>query len=117
MEVSLRRSVKAEKEGYLMCSISVSFNPGQLPVPLAHRSIDMINILKFPFTPKTCCWVHQPGAGQSLLAVSEMDSPSIRIYDGRGDGTPMYTLDKLHRAPVHLISVGLTFREPLIESC
>jgi len=64
----------------------------------------MINILKFPFTPKTCCWVHQPGAGQTLLAVSDVASPTIRIYDGRGVGTPLYELDKLHRAPVHLIS-------------
>jgi peptidylprolyl isomerase domain and WD repeat-containing protein 1 len=64
----------------------------------------MINILKFPFTPKACCWVHQPGAGQTLLAVSDVASPTIRIYDGRGDGKPLYELDKLHRAPVHLIS-------------
>ncbi|OCF35389.1 peptidylprolyl isomerase domain and WD-repeat protein 1 [Kwoniella heveanensis BCC8398] len=66
-------------------------------------NFDMINILKFPFTPKTCCWVHEPGAGQALLAVSETDSPTIRIYDGRGDGEPLYTLEKLHRAPVHLM--------------
>jgi len=66
--------------------------------------VDMINILKFPFTPKACCWVHQPGAGQTLLAVSDVASPTIRIYDGRGDGKPLYELDKLHRAPVHLIS-------------
>lgn len=69
--------------------------------------VDMINILKFPYTPKTCCWVHEPGAGQTLLAVSDMASPTIRIYDGRGDGTPLFELDKLHRAPVHLISVSL----------
>jgi peptidylprolyl isomerase domain and WD repeat-containing protein 1 len=64
----------------------------------------MINILKFPYTPKTCCWIHEPGAGQTLLAVSDVNSPTIRIYDGRVDGTPMYELDKLHRAPVHLIA-------------
>lgn len=66
----------------------------------------MINILRFPFTPKTCCWIHEPGAGQSLLAVSDMDSPTIRIYDGRGDGKPLYELTKLHRAPVHLMAVS-----------
>lgn len=66
----------------------------------------MINILRFPFTPKTCCWVHEPGAGQSLLAVSDMNSPTIRIYDGRGDGKPLYELTKLHRAPVHLMAVS-----------
>jgi peptidylprolyl isomerase domain and WD repeat-containing protein 1 len=66
--------------------------------------LDMINILKFPFTPKACCWVHQPGAGQTLLAVSDVASPTIWIYDGRGDGKPLFELDKLHRAPVHLIA-------------
>lgn len=68
---------------------------------------DMINIIKFSYTPKTCCWVHEPGAGQTLLAVSDLGSSSIRIYDGRGDGTPMFELDKLHRAPVHLMEVSL----------
>jgi hypothetical protein len=66
----------------------------------------MINILKVPFRPKTCCWIHEPGAGQTLLAVTDMDTPTIRIYDGRGDGKPLYELDKLHRAPVHLMAVG-----------
>lgn len=66
----------------------------------------MINILRFPFTPKACCWVHEPGAGQSLLAVSDVNSPTIRIYDGRGDGKPLYELTKLHRAPVHLMAVS-----------
>jgi peptidylprolyl isomerase domain and WD repeat-containing protein 1 len=67
----------------------------------------MINILKFDYRPKTCCWIHAPGAGQTLLAVSDMDSQSIRIYDGRGEGKPLYELDKLHRAPVHLMAVSL----------
>jgi hypothetical protein len=66
----------------------------------------MINILKFSFRPKTCCWIHEPGAGQTLLAVTDMDTPTIRIYDGRGDGKPLYELDKLHRAPVHLMAVS-----------
>ena len=66
----------------------------------------MINIFKFPFVPKACCWIHEPGAGQTLLAVSDMDSPTIRIYDGRGDGQPLYELGKIHRAPVHLMVVS-----------
>lgn len=66
----------------------------------------MINILKFGFTPKACCWVHG-GEGQSLLAVSDVASPVIRIYDGRGDGrTASFELGKIHRAPVHLMEVG-----------
>lgn len=71
----------------------------------------MINIFKFPFTPKACCWVHQHGAGQTLLAVSEVDSPMIRIYDGRGDGKPLFELGKIHRAPVHTIAVRILWFE------
>lgn len=67
----------------------------------------MINIFKFGYTPKTCCWVHEPGAGQSMLAVSDVSSPTIRIYDGRGDGQALHELTKIHRAPVHLMAVSL----------
>ena len=31
--------------------------------------IDMINIIKLGFVPKTCCWVHRSGQAQSLLAM------------------------------------------------
>lgn len=30
---------------------------------------DMINILKLPYVPRTCCWVHGIGEGMTLLAV------------------------------------------------
>lgn len=72
---------------------------------LTLENVDMTGILKLSYTPKACCWVHQPGAGQTLLAISDSDSPTIRIYDGRGDGKPLYELGKLHRAAVHLIAV------------
>ena len=31
--------------------------------------LDMINMLKFDFTPHACCWVHRKGQAQALLAV------------------------------------------------
>ena len=99
-----RPSVKAAKDGYSTLSTLVS---SLLVSSIGIRLLtlaDMINILKFPYTPKAVCWIHEPGAGQTLLAVSDVASPTIRIYDGRGDGTPIHELTKLHRAPVHLIS-------------
>ncbi|EUC63434.1 peptidyl-prolyl cis-trans isomerase, cyclophilin-type protein, partial [Rhizoctonia solani AG-3 Rhs1AP] len=62
------------------------------------------NMLKLDYTPKTACWVHKRGQAQALLAVSEEKSPTIRIYDGRGDGTPLQTISSLHRSPVHLMT-------------
>ncbi|WOO80878.1 Peptidyl-prolyl cis-trans isomerase cyp15 [Vanrija pseudolonga] len=91
--------VSASEDGALFASISANGEGRVFDVV----NFDMINILKFGFTPKACCWVHAPGAGQPLLAVSDVSSPTIRIYDGRGDSTPLFTLDKVHRAPVHLM--------------
>jgi peptidylprolyl isomerase domain and WD repeat-containing protein 1 len=67
---------------------------------------DMINIFKFDFRPNAVAWVHAPGAGQTLLAVSETQGPTIRIYDGRGEGKPLHELTKIHRAPVHVMAVS-----------
>ena len=92
----------------------------------AHRS-DMINMIKLGFAPKACCWVHRRGQAQSILAVyvlalftllvdvapcswpvsSEQHSGTIRLYDGRGDGKPLETVERLHRFPVHLMTVRL----------
>lgn len=66
-------------------------------------NFDMINILTFPFVPRSCCWVHRRGHGDALLAVTEQDSPTIRIYDGRGASEPLAVLGKMHRAPCHLV--------------
>lgn len=105
--------VSASEDGKMFATISangegrvfdvVNFGECVRPTELI---ADMINIFKFGFTPKACCWVHEAGAGQTLLAVSDIASPTIRIYDGRGDGKPLYELTKLHRAPVHLMVVS-----------
>ncbi|GFZ46243.1 Cyclophilin cyp15 [Saitozyma sp. JCM 24511] len=92
--------VSASEDGVMYATISEDGQGRVFDVV----NFDMINILKFSFRPKTCCWIHEPGAGQTLLAVTDMDTPTIRIYDGRGDGKPLYELDKLHRAPVHLMA-------------
>ncbi|KIK52073.1 hypothetical protein GYMLUDRAFT_251535 [Collybiopsis luxurians FD-317 M1] len=67
-------------------------------------NFDMINIIKLGFTPHACCWVHRSGQAQALLAVSDASSGTIRLYDGRGGDTPLDTIDKIHRFPVHLMT-------------
>ncbi len=86
----------------------------------------MINMIKLGFTPKACCWVHRRGQAQGILAMyepfpgivlplcdthdmfsSEQNSGTIRLYDGRGDGNPLETVEKLHRFPIHLMTVRL----------
>ncbi|TDL23225.1 hypothetical protein BD410DRAFT_787555 [Rickenella mellea] len=67
-------------------------------------NFDMINMIKLGYMPHACCWVHKRGQAQGLLAISEQSTGVIRIYDGRGDGKPLLTIDKLHRSPVHLMT-------------
>jgi peptidylprolyl isomerase domain and WD repeat-containing protein 1 len=47
-----------------------------------------------------------PGRAFALTGTSsDQASGVIRIYDARGDGTPVETVDKVHRSPVHLMTV------------
>jgi peptidylprolyl isomerase domain and WD repeat-containing protein 1 len=89
----------------------------------------MINMIKFEFTPRSVCWIHQKGQAQALIAVyvtcsysalhfcdansrfylssrTDKDSSDIHIFDGRGDGKAIHTISKLHSHPVHLMTVS-----------
>ncbi|KAG9009450.1 hypothetical protein FRB93_005386 [Tulasnella sp. JGI-2019a] len=91
--------VSASADGTLFASVAEDGSTKVFDV----INFDMITMLKLEFTPKACCWVHKPGEALSLLAISEEGSNVIRLYDGRGDGTPMHILDKLHKSPVHIM--------------
>ena len=39
---------------------------------------------------------------------SEQNSGAIRLYDGRGDEKPLETVEKVHRFPIHLMTVCLS---------
>ncbi|KAJ9105420.1 hypothetical protein QFC21_001791 [Naganishia friedmannii] len=92
--------VSADSEGKVFATVSEKGEGRVFDVV----NFDMINILKLDYTPKTCCWVHHPSDGRTLLAISDADSPLIRIYDGRGDGKVLHTIEKLHRDSVHLMT-------------
>lgn len=92
-------------DGILYASVSTDRTAKVFDVP----NFDMINILTFPFVPRSCCWVHRRGHGDAFLAVLEQDSPIIRIYDGRGGSEPVAVLDKMHRKPCHLIRYNEAF--------
>ncbi|KAJ7784527.1 hypothetical protein B0H16DRAFT_1492864, partial [Mycena metata] len=67
-------------------------------------NFDMINIIKLGYTPHSCCWVHRRGQAQGLLAVSDVATGVIRLYDGRGGDTPLEKIENLHRFPVHVMT-------------
>lgn len=67
---------------------------------------DLINMIQLDYTPRTCCWVHRKGRAESILAISEQGANTIRLYDGRGDKTPIAIVDKVHRQPCHVMAVS-----------
>ncbi|KAN0123309.1 hypothetical protein V8E52_002641 [Russula decolorans] len=97
--------VSASADGELFASVAEDESAKVFDVV----NFDMINMIKLGFTPKSCCWVHRRGQAQSILAVSEQNSGTIRLYDGRGDGKPLETVEKLHRFPVHLMTYSDRF--------
>ncbi|KAI9465600.1 hypothetical protein BJY52DRAFT_1245051 [Lactarius psammicola] len=97
--------VSASADGELFASVAEDGSAKVFDVV----NFDMINMIKLGFTPKACCWVHRRGQAQGILAVSEQNSGTIRLYDGRGDGKPLETLEKLHRFPIHLMTYSDRF--------
>ncbi|PWW73710.1 hypothetical protein C7212DRAFT_354036 [Tuber magnatum] len=68
-------------------------------------TFDLLTTLTLPNTPRAICWVHKRGSSLPLLAISDTETPTINIYDGRPEGMKVLaTLPKLHRAIVHLMS-------------
>eukprot|EP00879_Flechtneria_rotunda_P025969 GHRR01027634.1.p1 GENE.GHRR01027634.1~~GHRR01027634.1.p1 ORF type:complete len:171 (+),score=45.70 GHRR01027634.1:718-1230(+) len=62
---------------------------------------DMIMMLKLPYTPGVAEWVFKKGDAASKLAVSDLNSPAVYIYDvSTGSEEPIATLTTLHTSPV-----------------
>ncbi|KAF4577194.1 PPIase cyclophilin-type domain-containing protein [Pleurotus pulmonarius] len=93
-------AVSASADGQIFASVSEDGTAKVFDV----INFDMINIIKLGFTPSTCCWVHRKGQAQALLAVTDAASGSIKIYDGRGNDTPLMSVDDLHRFPVTVMA-------------
>ncbi|KAK2465315.1 hypothetical protein APHAL10511_002669 [Amanita phalloides] len=93
-------SVSASTDGQLFATTSEDGTAKVFDVV----NFDMINIIKLGFAPHACCWVHRRGQAQGLLAVSDSQTGTIRLYDGRGNDTPLEIIDKLHRFPVHVMA-------------
>lgn len=97
--------------GTLLCTISIDKAVKIFDI----INFDMINMIKLDFTPKCACWIHSAGDALSSLAISEVDSKKIYIYDARGKQELLHVLEKLHTKtvaimkfnPVHEITVSV----------
>ena len=95
------KSVSVSKDGRSFATVGAD----QLLTIFDVVTFDILAMVTLPFAPKCVCYVHQKAATFPLLAVSEEATPSIHVYDGRGDNTePIHTIKNLHRSPVHAIA-------------
>jgi len=62
-------------------------------------NFDMINMLKLPFSPSVCCWLHKPGDAIYSLVVGDSESPALHVFDGKGSSESLAVVD-IHSAPV-----------------
>jgi len=100
------KNMTINSNGTLMISISEDKHGKVFDVV----NFDMINILAFDFTPEVAAWIHQPGdAIQAVAIAGNADSPSIRIYDGRGASTPLKIIEKMHMKPVSCMIYNANF--------
>ncbi|XP_017774692.1 PREDICTED: peptidylprolyl isomerase domain and WD repeat-containing protein 1 [Nicrophorus vespilloides] len=93
------KSIAANAEGSLLCSASSDRSLKIFDV----INFDMINMIKLDYVPSCVEWVHGSGDAVHSLAVGDMESVKINIYDGRGTNEPLHTLDKIHTKPVTII--------------
>ncbi|XP_043225175.1 peptidylprolyl isomerase domain and WD repeat-containing protein 1-like isoform X2 [Amphibalanus amphitrite] len=99
------QDMAASGTGALLCTISADKSVKIFDV----INFDMINMMKLPYVPRCCQWVHAAGDALAALAISEADSPQIHVYDGRAGSEPLHTFAKLHTKPVVLIQYNVPF--------
>ncbi|KAL1921120.1 uncharacterized protein VTP21DRAFT_10836 [Calcarisporiella thermophila] len=97
--------ITVSDNGQLLATISVDKSLKVFDI----INFDMINMIKLDYVPQTVCWIYQPGQAQALIACSDQESSTIRIYDGRADGQALHEITKLHSAPVHIIEFNARF--------
>eukprot|EP00775_Hariotina_reticulata_P004271 gene4271-4523_t len=62
---------------------------------------DMIMMMKLPYTPGVAEWIYKKGDAASKLAISDLNSPTVYVYDvASGTEEPITTLSALHSSPV-----------------
>ncbi|KAG0141161.1 hypothetical protein CROQUDRAFT_664216 [Cronartium quercuum f. sp. fusiforme G11] len=101
-------SVSASADGLMYASASADGGQGSIKI-FDVQNFDMINMLKLPYLPQACCWVHSIGQAATLLAISDSQTSVINVYDGRGSEKPVMSITSLHHSPVHLMSFNNAF--------
>ncbi len=99
------QSLAVNASGNLLCSASDEKTLKIFDVV----NFDMINMMKLDYVPFCVEFVHSPNHAVAAIAVSDADSPTINVYDARGDNTPLKTLPRLHTKPVKVMKYNMGY--------
>lgn len=80
-------------------------------------NFDMINMIKLDFVPLCAEWIHIANDPIAALAVTDVDSPKIAIFDAQGTKEPLQVLDKLHSKPVCSMKYNVRFETVVSVDC
>ncbi|KAG2431728.1 hypothetical protein HXX76_009224 [Chlamydomonas incerta] len=63
-------------------------------------NFDLIVMMRLTFTPGCAAWIYKKGEAKARLAISDLNSGKVHVYDPRdGTDTPLAEVE-VHRAPV-----------------
>eukprot|EP00195_Chlamydomonas_chlamydogama_P017111 CAMPEP_0202896044 /NCGR_PEP_ID=MMETSP1392-20130828/5126_1 /ASSEMBLY_ACC=CAM_ASM_000868 /TAXON_ID=225041 /ORGANISM="Chlamydomonas chlamydogama, Strain SAG 11-48b" /LENGTH=643 /DNA_ID=CAMNT_0049581267 /DNA_START=76 /DNA_END=2003 /DNA_ORIENTATION=+ len=73
-------------------------------------NFDLIVMLRLPFIPGCAEWCYKSGEAAARLAISDLNSPAIHLYDVRsGSNDPVQVLGGIHRTPVTAMRYNAPF--------
>ncbi|XP_011311435.1 peptidylprolyl isomerase domain and WD repeat-containing protein 1 [Fopius arisanus] len=75
-------------------------------------NFDMINMMKFEYTPGCVEWIYTSGDAIFAIAISDRDSPNIYVYDGQATERALHVFQDLHKKPVVVMKYN-----PVFETC
>ncbi|CAN6455359.1 unnamed protein product [Victoria cruziana] len=86
-------------DGLLCCTISNDRSVKIYDVV----NYDMMVMMRLPYTPGTVEWVYKHGDIKAKLAISDMNSPYVHVYDAHSGATEPIISKQVHMAPVKVM--------------
>ncbi|KAJ4980030.1 hypothetical protein NE237_010810 [Protea cynaroides] len=92
-------------DGLLCCTISSDRSVKIYDVV----NYDMMVMIRLPFVPGTIEWVYRPGDVKAKVAISDRNSPYVRIYDARAGSNEPIISREIHMGPVKVMKYNHMF--------
>uniref|UniRef100_A0A0N4ZYZ1 peptidylprolyl isomerase n=1 Tax=Parastrongyloides trichosuri TaxID=131310 RepID=A0A0N4ZYZ1_PARTI len=88
--------LRENHNGTLLCSISTEDKNAKI---FDVSNFDMTNILPLSFKPFSCCWIDKSRDAINAVAISDIDTGTVYIFDSNDNGDALKIFDRMHRSP------------------